>query len=261
MDGEPASIEALTHQALVNYGAYTSFRVEDGAARGLDLHLERLRDASIELFGEAVPEARLLELMRAAMEARETCWLRVSLFSDQISNRDPTSVGRPRVMIAVFDPPPPLAGSLRLQVQRHERIAPHLKHAANMDLLTARRRARAEGFDDALFADREGAFSEGTLWNIGFVRGDVVTWPRAPILAGVTQRLIQAGLADVGLSDETRILDWNDVAAGNFRSAFICNSATPACPVTGIDSWALDTDPTLIDRLRAAWASQPCQPI
>ena len=245
----------------MNYGAYTSFRVEDGAARGLDLHLERLRRASIELFGEAVPEARLLELMRAAMGARETCWLRVSLFSDEISNRNPTWVGRPRVMIGVFDPPPPLAGSLRLQVQRHERIAPHLKHAANMDLLMARRRARAEGFDDALFEDSEGELSEGTLWNIGFVQGNRVTWPRAPMLAGVTQRLIQAGLKDVGLGDETRDLDRSDVARGAFQSAFICNSATPACPVESIDGWSFEIDTDVINRLRTAWASQPCQPI
>jgi len=245
----------------VNYGAYTSFRVEDGAVRGLDLHLQRLRDASVELFGEAVPEDQLRALMRAAIGSREACWLRVSLFSDQISNRDPTRVGEPRVMVGVFDPPPPLAESLRLQVQRHERIAPHLKHVANMDLLRARRRARADGFDDALFEDRDGELSEGTLWNIGFVLDDKVTWPQAPMLAGVTQRLIQAGLESVGLKEETRNLDWSDVAAGHFRSAFICNSATPACPVSAIDSWSLEIDASLIDRLQAAWASNAPQAI
>jgi branched-subunit amino acid aminotransferase/4-amino-4-deoxychorismate lyase len=246
---------------LVNYGAYTSFRVEDGAARGLDLHLERLGAASVELFGEPVPEARLRALLRSGIGDREACWVRVSLFSDQIQNRDATWVGKPRVMIGVFDPPAPLAETVRLQVQTHERIAPHLKHVASMDLLTARRRARREGFDDALFADREGELSEGTLWNIGFVRGDVVTWPRAPMLAGVTQRLIQAGLETVGMRDDTRYLDFSDVTAGVFASAFICNSATPACPVESLDGWSFDIDPIVIDRLRAAWASQPCQPI
>jgi hypothetical protein len=42
LDGEPASTDDLTYLALVNYGAYTSFRVEDGAARGLGRHLARL---------------------------------------------------------------------------------------------------------------------------------------------------------------------------------------------------------------------------
>ena len=42
IDGTPATQADLAHQALVNYGAYTSFRVEDGGVRGLDRHLTRL---------------------------------------------------------------------------------------------------------------------------------------------------------------------------------------------------------------------------
>lgn len=259
IDGEPASLEALTHQVLVNYGAYTSFRVEDGAARGLDLHLERLRTASVELFGEAVSADRLRELMRSAVGGRAACWLRVSLFSDRILNRDPTWVGQPRVMVGVFDPPPPLAEAVRVQVQVHERIEPHLKHVGNMDLLRARRRARAAGYDDALFVDRDGRVSEGTLWNIGVVTGDTVVWPQAPMLAGVSQALIQSGLAAVGLGSETRIID--RAALAGVRRAFICNSATPACAVSDIDGRALDVDPALIARLQAAWASNAPQTI
>jgi branched-subunit amino acid aminotransferase/4-amino-4-deoxychorismate lyase len=66
VDGAPASPDDLTHVALVNYGAYTSFRVEQGGARGLDLHLARLEAEAVELFGEPVGETRLRDLMRAA---------------------------------------------------------------------------------------------------------------------------------------------------------------------------------------------------
>ena len=52
IDGLPATPADLAHQALVNYGAYTSFRVEAGAVRGLDLHLARLEQAAVELFGD-----------------------------------------------------------------------------------------------------------------------------------------------------------------------------------------------------------------
>ena len=55
IDGVPATREDLTHVALVNYGAYTSFRVEDGGVRGLDLHLERLEAGALELFGDRPP--------------------------------------------------------------------------------------------------------------------------------------------------------------------------------------------------------------
>ena len=53
IEGRPATPYDLAHQALVNYGAYTSFRVEQGAVRGLDLHLARLEQAAVELFGES----------------------------------------------------------------------------------------------------------------------------------------------------------------------------------------------------------------
>ena len=109
IEGVPATAADLAHVALVNYGAYTSFRVEGGGVRGLDLHLERLEAEARELFGEAVGEARLRELMRRAVGSRGECWLRVSLFSPEVWPRTPGWTGRPKVMIGVFPPPPPLA--------------------------------------------------------------------------------------------------------------------------------------------------------
>src|SRR5690606_35612974 len=100
--------------ALANYGAYTSFRVEGGGARGLDRHLERLARQAVALFGESPPEALFRERMRQALGARGEAWLRVSLFSRHIPHRDAGWVGEPSVMVAVGDPPPPLEGPLRL---------------------------------------------------------------------------------------------------------------------------------------------------
>lgn len=257
IDGVPASREDLAQVALVNYGAYTSFRVEDGAARGLDLHLQRLEAGALELFGEAVGEARLRDLMRGAIRGRGECWLRVSLFAPAMSPRTPGWSGQPKVMTAVFPPPAPLAESVRLQTQTYAREAPHLKHVATFGLIRARRAARAAGFDDALFVDGEGRVSEGSLWNIGFLRGDQVVWPQGPMLAGVAQALLQRGLEAAGGASVTRPVHLDDL--GRFDAAFICNSATPACPVASIDGHAFRPPP--LETLRLAWSSQPRQPI
>jgi branched-subunit amino acid aminotransferase/4-amino-4-deoxychorismate lyase len=107
--------------------------------------------------------------MRAAVDRRVDCWLRVSLFSPEIGPRTPDWSGRPKVMTAVSPPAPPLADSVRLQVQTYVREAPHLKHVATFGLIRARRLARNGGFDDALLANVEGQISEGSLWNIGFI--------------------------------------------------------------------------------------------
>jgi len=259
VDGEPVSEGDLIYQALANYGAYTSFRVEDGGVRGLDLHLDRLEMSARELFGEGVGEGRLRELMQSALEGQGDCWLRVSLFSPEIWPRTPGWTGRPKVMVSVSPPPPPLAESLRLQVQTYGREAAHLKHTANFGLIRARRLARAAGFDDALFADGTGLISEGSLWNIGFVRGDEVIWPEAPMLTGVTLTLLRRGLEACGLPSRTAPVRREDLAG--FDGAFICNSATPACPVAAIDAVVFDPAAAPLETLRAIWASQPCQPI
>lgn len=259
IDGRPARPDDLAWQAMVNYGAYTSFRVEQGGVRGLDLHLERLEASSVELFGEPVGEARLRDLMRLAVEGRPDAWMRVSLFSPELGPRTPDWQGIPKVMTAVFPPPPPLAASVRLTIQTYAREAPQVKHVATFGLIRARRAARAAGFDDALFADADGRISEGSLWNIGFVRGDTVVWPKAPMLAGVAQALVERGLASVGLATKTEPVAVADL--GRFDAAFICNSATPACAVTAIRDQAFDTPPGLIERLDAVWASNPVQAI
>ena len=259
VDGAPASQDDLVHIALINYGAYTSFRVEQGGARGLDLHLARLEAEAVELFGAPVGEARLRDLMREAVAGRDACWLRVSLFSREISPRTPDWQGTPRVLIAVSPPPPPFADGPRLQLQPYAREVAHLKHVATFGLIRARRAARLAGYDDALFVDGDGRISEGSLWNIGFVSGETVVWPQAPMLAGVAQALVHKGLTHAGLTGRTEPVHADDLA--RFEAAFLCNSATPACAIASIGERAFVPSPALIERLRAAWASNPVQPL
>lgn len=259
IDGTPATVEDLATMALVNYGAYTSFRVEDGGVRGLDLHLARLEASAIELFGESPGEARLRALMRHAVADRDDCWLRVSLFSPEIRPRDASWHGCPRVMTAAFPPPPPLGAALRVQPVAYGREAAQLKHTAGFGLMRARRAAAAAGFDDALFVDADGLIAEGTLWNIGFIRGETVVWPQAPMLAGVTQSLIGRGLEAVGLDSVSEPLRLADL--GRFEAAFLCNSATPACAITAIGTATFTGADGTIARLHEAWRSNPRQSI
>lgn len=259
IDGLPPTEADLHYLALVNYGAYTSFRLEGGGVRGLDRHLARLDASAIELFGDPVGEARLRDLMRTAVGDRTDGWLRVSLFSPDIWPRTPSARVRPKVMTSVSPPPPPLADSLRVRTLTYVRDEAHLKHSATMALIRARRLARDDGFDDALFVGPDGLISEGSTWNVGFLSGDAVVWPQAPMLAGVAQSLIQARLAKVGMSGATEPIRLSDL--DRFDGAFLCNSATPACPITAIDGHAFAVDPDRIERLRAAWASNPVQAI
>lgn len=259
IDGAPASPDDLAYLALVNYGAYTSFAVENGAVRGLDLHLDRLRRSAETLFGEAVADGEMRGLLHRALEGRASAWLRVSLFSPEVWPRSPSWTGPPSVMTMTADPVAPLASSVRLTIQPYEREAAELKHTATFGLIRARRAARESGFDDALFVDPQGHVSEGSLWNIGFVSDERIVWPCAAMLGGVAQALIERGSGADGLSCETREIGVWDLAA--FEAAFICNSATPMCPVAEIDGVAFDVDHPVLNRVRACWTAQAPQPI
>jgi len=259
IDGAPATVADLASQALTNYGAYTSFRVEGGGVRGLGDHLARLEASAVDLFGEVVGEATLRDLMRHAIADRPDCWLRVSLFSPEIGVRNPSWRGRPRVMTVRSPAPAPLATSLRLAVQTYGREEAHLKHTAIFGLIRARRAAQDGGFDDALFVDGDGVISEGSVWNIGFLDGSRIVWPQAPMLAGVAQMLIEKGAAGQGLRCSTERVRLSDLA--RFDGAFICNSATPACAVSAIAGHEFTTDPDRIAAIAAAWAANAPEPI
>ena len=260
IDGRPAGAADLGCFVLSNYGAFTSMQVEDGAVRGLDLHLARLQTEALELFGVAAPETTLRERMRQALDGRAGRFsLRINLFSDAISLRAPDAVVEPRVLTTLSPPAAPLTTPLRLQTQVYAREVPHLKHAATFGLTRARRLTVQGGFDDALFVDSEGRISEGSIWNIGFIEGETVVWPDAPMLAGTGQGLLQRGIEGLGLSSVTRSVQQSDLAG--FEAAFICNSATPACAVATIDDHAFPAAEAVTARLIDAWRSNPRQKI
>ncbi len=256
IDGLPATEADLHYLATVNYGAYTAFRVEAGDVRGLDLHLGRLDAYAVELFGAPVGETRLRDLLRTALADRRDAWVRVSLFSPDIWPRTPSARTRPRVMTTVSPPPPPLATSVRIRVQTYGREEAHIKHTATFGLIRARRLAREAGFDDVVFADADGLISEGASWNVGFLSGETVVWPQAPMLSGVAQSLIQAGLPKVGMTGTTAPIHVADL--DRFDGAFLCNSATPACPITAIGDRTFTPDGR-IERIAAALASNAPQ--
>lgn len=265
VNGEAAAQDDLLHLALVNYGAFTSMQAVEAAdglwgVRGLDLHLARLRDASLELFGRGPDEGRIRGWIRQALEDHSgAASVRVNLFNRAISVRDPSARGAPDVMVMAGPPAAEMAGPLKLGLSRYEREAPHLKHVATFGLIRERREAVAAGHDDVLFADDNGRITEGSIWNIGFLKGDTVVWPQGPMLAGTGQALLQRGLEAVDVATEQRWVGLPELP--DFDAAFITNSAIPAAGVSVIGAVRYPERPDLIQLLTNAWRSNPCQAV
>ena len=68
IDGQPANAADLASLAFAGFAHFTAMQVRDGRVRGLDLHLGRLRSASLAMFGRAASDEIVRERIRSAIE-------------------------------------------------------------------------------------------------------------------------------------------------------------------------------------------------
>ena len=69
LNGREPGIGELASLAQLNYGHFTSFRMDDGKVRGLGLHLQRLVDATRTLFGTELDSDRVRHCTSSATSA------------------------------------------------------------------------------------------------------------------------------------------------------------------------------------------------
>lgn len=251
---------ALRALALRNYGHFTTMQVRGRAVRGLDLHLRRLRGATRELFDATLDEARVLDGLRRALAAAgvDDCSARVTVCAPDFEPAAPQRVVDVDVLVSIAPPAAPDTAPLRAKSFRYERALPQVKHVGTFPLFHHMRAARRAGFDDALFATADGRVSEGSVWNVGFWDGRTLAWPDAPALRGTCERLLQAGLAGLGVAQATRGVRLADLAG--FRAAFGCNSRGIR-PVGAIDEVVFAADPGLMGLLTRALERHVPQPL
>lgn len=260
LNGQPATADDLRALALANYGHFTSLQVRDGCAQGLELHLQRLRAATRELFGTDLEPGLVRAQAVAAVEAAgmRDASLRITVFSRRFDYRD---AGRtvPVDVLATLSPAAPATRPpLRVKSFPFVRPLPQVKHVGTFPLFHFRRLALAEGFDDALFVDPAGRVVEGSIWNLGLWDGEAVVWPQGPALRGICEQLLQDGLAAAGVPQSARPVAAAEL--GGFRAAFACN-AGGVQPVAAVDAVAWGVDATLMQRLAAVLAARPWEPL
>ncbi len=204
-NGEPVDA-ALVGAALVNYGHFTSLQVRGGAVQGWALHMRRLQQGTRELFDAELDEARLLGWLRQALAGcgMADASVRITVFSRAFDFRQPLRAVPVDVLIGVAAPAVMPAGARAVLPVRYQRELPQLKHVGTFPLFQYRRLAMRQGFDDALFVDAAGRVGEGSTWNIAFLAGDGVVWPRAEALRGTAEQLLAAGLERQGLAQAWR---------------------------------------------------------
>ncbi|KLD80249.1 aminotransferase class IV family protein [Xanthomonas hyacinthi] len=260
-NGRPASADALAAPALVNYGHFSTMQVRAGAVRGFDLHLQRLDEATRTLFGSELPADRIRAELRAALAAFGSgdASLRASVFARDFDFRRAAAACTPQLLVSLAAPAQADATPLRLRSVAFARELPQIKHAGSFALFHQRRLALQAGFDDALFVDAQGLIAEGSTWNLGAWDGQGVVWPQAPALRGTQERLLQAGLAALGVAQQVRPLQLHELLAGDY-AAFACNARGQQA-IAAVDGQALGPGAELLQILNAAVETQAWQAI
>jgi branched-subunit amino acid aminotransferase/4-amino-4-deoxychorismate lyase len=254
-NGRPATTEDLTPLAFAGYAHFTAAQMRGGRVPGLDLHLERLRTASVELFGRGLPDDRVRSYLRAAVEAGPAD---ASLLATVYQPAGEFTAG-PDAGLDVLVRTGPAAsgpeGPLALTAVEHERDLPAVKHVGEVAKTYLLRRAVAQGFDDAAFVDRRGRLSEATIWNLAFWDGAAVVWPEAEVLGGITMGILRRQLERLGVPQRDKEITLADLPA--LAGAVVMNSWTPGVAVHRIGDVAVPPAPEFVDLLHRAYQAEP----
>lgn len=255
-NGRPATTEELAPLAFAGYAHFTALQVRDGRIRALDLHLERLRIASVELFGQAMPDALVRDYLRSAVEAGPAD---LSLTATMYSLRRELIAGgaavEPEVLVRTGPAASAPAGPLALMTVEHERVLPAVKHVGEVAKTYYLRKAVGMGFDDAAFVDRQGRLSEASIWNLAFWDGTAVVWPSAEMLTGTTMGIVGRQLDRLGVPQRTAEITVDDLPS--LAGAVVMNSWTPGVAIHRIDSFSLPEAPAFVELLHQAYQVEP----
>lgn len=258
IDGRAAGAAELASLAFAGHAHFSAMQVRDGRVRGLDLHLRRLREASLELYGRALADDAVLDRLRDALRASPpdlsltaTAFLPAGEFTAADDGAPPS------LLVRTAPPSDGPRGPLALAAVEHERMLPHLKHVGEIAKTYHLRRAVGQGYDDAAFLDRDGRFSEATIWNLAFWDGEAVVWPQAAMLAGTTQGIVRRQLQALGLPQRERAVTLADLPA--LRGAAVMNSWTPGVAVRRIGDTAWAEAPEFLHALHRAFAAEPAR--
>ncbi len=255
-----ASVSVFDHGLLYGDSCFEAIRVYRGHPAFWRAHLARLAES-----------ARLLDLpdpgpsfwsaaLAAIIEANglDEAMIRLTLTRGAAPpGLRPGEPPEPTCIALAVEPPVPPAAS-RVATARHQRIPatclpPAAKTGNYLPNLLARRAARAEGCDEALFVDGAGRYLEGTVSNIFFVdpEGRLCTTPLvAGCLPGITREVVLAEATRLGV--EAREHSPTRAELLGAREAFLSGTGYEVTPIASLDGDPIATGP-LTPRLAAAY--------
>lgn len=254
-NGQDADADTLAPLAFAGHAHFTAMQVRDRKIRGLDLHLDRLRSASMQMYGRALPDERIRAYLRSAIAAGPAdLSLTATVYSPAGEFVVPSSDIEPEVLIRTSPAATGPTGPLSLATFDYERPLANVKHVGEVAKTHYLRAAVAQGFDDAAFVDRHGRLSEASIWNLAFWDGEAVVWPIADMLIGTTMGIVRRQLERLGVAQRDQEIRLTDLSG--LAGAAVMNSWTPGIAVSVIGPTALPQAPIFMQALHSAYKAE-----
>ncbi|WP_339650291.1 aminotransferase class IV family protein [Halopseudomonas pelagia] len=256
INGQPATHPELISLAFAGFAHFTAMQVRDRKIKGLDLHLARLRNASVAFFGRALADEQLLSYIRSSIEdGPKDQSLTVTVFSPKGEFTAASMDAEPAALIRTGPPSQGPDGPLRLSTVEHERSFAAIKHVGESGKTFYLHQAIRQGFDDAAFVDSRGHLSEATIWNLVFWDGDAVIWPEASMLRGTMMGIVQRQLERLDIPQRHEAITFERLR--ELSAAAVMNSWTPGIAVTAIAATVFAEAAPFISLLHEAYEAEP----
>lgn len=256
INGQPVRSLDLVPLAFSGFAHFTAMQVRNRQVKAMDLHLTRLRQASLTLFGTSLSDEQVLQsIRRAVAEGPANMSLTTTVYSPEGEFTGSGMGKEPAILVRTAAPSDGPAGPLRLGMTEHERHMAAIKHVGEGAKTYYLHRAIEQGFDDAVFLDRHGRLTEGTIWNLAFWDGHSLVWPQGDILTGTMMGSVQRQLTKLGVPQQQRAITRADLAG--MLGAAVMNSWTPGVAVSAIGQNTLPQAREFMDLLRNAYDAEP----
>lgn len=249
-----AKVSVFDRSYLYGDSLYEVIRTYNGNFFQLEEHLERMGKSaelcqmvlgqSLEHYKQEI--LRSLEIFRAREGGRTEAYCRIVVSRGEgkigFGLGCLTTSSLYTIILQPIEEPTAAQEAKGLSLQISERLRNHpraldpaMKSGNYLNSLLAYLEASAKGFDDALLCDGDGHLTEGTTFNIFYVRRGIIATPplEIGILDGITRRrLIEyASTMDIPVREvrfpRERLLEADEV--------FITSSIKEVFPVTRID--------------------------
>lgn len=271
VDGELVPVDRATVSVYdrgfrTGEGVFETLRAYGRHVFRLQAHLERARAGAAELGFDPGPSDRLADAVRTTASANHEALagadsaLRLTISAGRIDPASPIpgrAIGPPTVVVTSH-PLAEAAPAVTAVTLPLARELPHVKAVSYLVAVTAKRRARELGADEALLTDGAGRVLEGATSNVfGVVGATLVTPPvDSGLLAGVTRGVVLELARREGMDVAERALGLDELLGA--REAFLTSTTRELVPLREVDGVAIGTGGPgeVVARLQRAYAEE-----